>query len=186
MTTQTHPEAIMLADELDNGSWIGGTQQWCKEAAAELRRLHAENRRLEQLCDATYVAQGADAYNHACDEMERWQKDRAASGKDVGTTGSLVGGIAWLYSRIAQLEVEIDHKDKYAEQLGRDLMKADREIRQLRSRPALTDEQIEAAAQKLAERLDYPWEYMANTGRDHMRSITKEIMQIAHGIGDPT
>ena len=44
MTTQ--PEALRLADELDNGEWIAHTNQWKEEAAAELRRLHAVNEEL--------------------------------------------------------------------------------------------------------------------------------------------
>ncbi len=62
---------------------------------------------LERLCDATYVAQGADAYNHACNEMERWQHQRHTVGKVVGTTGSLCDGIAWLYGHIDELEEKI-------------------------------------------------------------------------------
>ncbi len=61
---------------------------------------------LERLCDATYVAQGADAYNHACDEMERWQHQRRKAGKEVGTTGSLCDGISWLYGYIDELEAK--------------------------------------------------------------------------------
>lgn len=64
----------------------------------------AEIAELERLCDATYVAQGADAYNHACDEMDRFQKERVAAGKEAGCEGSLCDGMAWLYGRIADLE----------------------------------------------------------------------------------
>jgi hypothetical protein len=42
----TQPEAIRLADALDR--WHEGV--FPVEAAAELRRLHAENERLEKLC----------------------------------------------------------------------------------------------------------------------------------------
>ena len=63
--------------------------------------------KLERLCDATYVAQGADAYNHACSEMERWQHQRWKAGKEVGTTGSLCDGISWLYGRIDELEAKL-------------------------------------------------------------------------------
>lgn len=59
---------------------------------------------LERLCDDTYVAQGADAYNHACDEMERWQEQRKKAGKEIGTEGSLCDGISWLYEYIDTLE----------------------------------------------------------------------------------
>jgi hypothetical protein len=42
--------ALRLVDELDADEWIAGTRQWREEAAAELRRLHAENERLGNLC----------------------------------------------------------------------------------------------------------------------------------------
>ena len=45
-----------------------------------------------------------DAYNHACEEMKRWQRERRKSGKEVGTTGSLCDGIAWLYQYVDSLE----------------------------------------------------------------------------------
>lgn len=40
---------------------------------AALESLRVKNAELERLCDETYVAQGSDAYHHACSEMERWQ-----------------------------------------------------------------------------------------------------------------
>lgn len=46
----------------------------------------------------------ADAYMFACDEMERWQKKRAKGGLEIGTEGSLVDGIGWLYAYIEKLE----------------------------------------------------------------------------------
>jgi hypothetical protein len=46
----------------------------------------------------------ADAYMFACDEMERWQKKRAKAGLEIGTEGSLVDGIGWLYAYIEKLE----------------------------------------------------------------------------------
>jgi len=70
----------------------------------KIGQLEAKNLELEKLCDATYVAQGADAYNHACSEMEDFQNKRARAGKEVGTTGSLVDGMAWLYERLDELE----------------------------------------------------------------------------------
>lgn len=59
---------------------------------------------LDRICNETYVAMGADAYNHACDEMEAWQEKRRVRGQEVGTTGSLCDGIAWLYERIEHFE----------------------------------------------------------------------------------
>jgi hypothetical protein len=46
----------------------------------------------------------ADAYMAACDEMELWQKKRAKAGLEIGTEGSLVDGIGWLYGYIEKLE----------------------------------------------------------------------------------
>lgn len=46
----------------------------------------------------------ADAYVIACQEMEQWQHKRRKAGKEVGTTGSLVDGIAWLYGYVDDLE----------------------------------------------------------------------------------
>lgn len=76
---------------------------------AEVAALHLQKiLELERLCDATYVAQGADAYNHACSEMERWQAERVAAGKDPGTTGSLCDGLDWLYRELKRLEVRAE------------------------------------------------------------------------------
>lgn len=75
---------------------------------AALESLRSKNAELERLCDETYVAQGADAYNHACSEMERWQKERLNAGKDAGCEGSLCDGMAWLYGQIEQLEAEVE------------------------------------------------------------------------------
>ena len=102
--SNTKTEAQRLADGLESSTGAF----YLAAAAAELRRLDAENLRLELLCDATYVEQGADAYNHATDEMERWQRDRFNQGKEVGTEGSLCDGIAWLYGHIENLEAERD------------------------------------------------------------------------------
>ena len=47
MTTPTQgehaqTEALRLAEEFERDGWIAGTKQWCAEASAELRRLHAQ------------------------------------------------------------------------------------------------------------------------------------------------
>lgn len=70
--------------------------------------LVARNAELERLCDATYVAKGADAYNHACETMAAWQKARAKAEKDAGCEGSLCDGLSWLQSRVDSLEAERD------------------------------------------------------------------------------
>ena len=77
-------------------------------ARLEIDSLKAKNLELERVCDATYVTQGADAYNHACSMMEQYQAEREAARKEVGTEGSLCDGISWLYTRIASLESQIE------------------------------------------------------------------------------
>lgn len=73
----------------------------------EIAKLKAENVRLEQLCDKTYVANGADAYHHACSEMERWQAKRADQGKDPGCVGSLCDGMSRLQEMIEEAEAKV-------------------------------------------------------------------------------
>ena len=58
-------------------------------ARQEIESLKAKNLELERVCDATYVTQGADAYNHACSMMEQYQAERKAARKEVGTESSL-------------------------------------------------------------------------------------------------
>lgn len=74
--------------------------------SSEMQSLREENVALKKKIDVLerLVAQDADAYNQACDEMERFQKARAKAGKVVGTEGSLVDGLAWLYGHIDALE----------------------------------------------------------------------------------
>ena len=82
-------------------------------SANEIVALHEKVAELERVCDATYVAKGADAYHHACAEMERWQEGRKLQDKDPGTEGSLCDGIAWLQERIEELEAQIkEGRDK--------------------------------------------------------------------------
>lgn len=47
----------------------------------------------------------------------------------------------------------------------------------------LTDEQIDAAAKKLAECMEYPWEFMPEPGRKNMRKHAQAVLETAHGIG---
>ena len=75
---------------------------------AERDRLAAQNLELEKLCDVTYVANGADAYHHACECMEAYQAKRAAAGKEKGTIGSLCDGMEWLYARLESVEAELE------------------------------------------------------------------------------
>jgi hypothetical protein len=61
-----------------------------QKAVIERDALRVSNLELERLCDTTYVAQGADAYNHACAGME------------------------WLYKRIDRLEARLASRQKPA------------------------------------------------------------------------
>lgn len=89
--------------------------------SVQLEQLQNKVNELERLCDATYVAQGADAYNHACDEMERFQQERIAAGRDAGTEGSLCDGMAWLYERIDELESALDESVSIMQSAEREL-----------------------------------------------------------------
>lgn len=93
----------MLKRDLDIMEF-GTDRNVLETAINEIGRLHCQILELEKLCDATYVAMGADAYNHACDEMEAWQEKRRVRGQEAGTTGSLCDGMAWLYEHIEHLE----------------------------------------------------------------------------------
>ena len=66
MTTQ--PEALRLADAL--ASWEYTSTGLCGQAAAELRRLHAELERCKQVCAATSECWRKDA--------EKWKDQRDA------------------------------------------------------------------------------------------------------------
>ena len=46
----------------------------------------------------------------------------------------------------------------------------------------LTEEQITAAAKKLAECMDYPWDYMNYPGQAEMRKHARAVVEAAHGI----
>lgn len=64
-------EALRLADELD-GEFVQGriSNHTGRKAATELRRLHAENQRCRNVCDATSEGWRADA--------EEWKAQRDA------------------------------------------------------------------------------------------------------------
>lgn len=90
---------------------LGSLSAEANRSANEIVSLHEKVSELERLCDATYVAKGADAYHHACAEMERWQEGRKLQDKDPGTEGSLCDGISWLQERIEELEAQV--KESY-------------------------------------------------------------------------
>ena len=46
----------------------------------------------------------------------------------------------------------------------------------------LTAEQITAAAKKLAECMEYPWEFMPEPGRENMRKHAQAVIAAANGI----
>ena len=125
MTTPPNaPEADALATIedaaicLENWGEIHEARDLRAAVAALLTReaaLVARNAELERLCDSTYVEQGADAYHHACEVMEAWQKARRAAGKDPGCEGSLCDGLSWLQTRITKTE---DERDALAAEVG--------------------------------------------------------------------
>lgn len=47
----------------------------------------------------------------------------------------------------------------------------------------LTDEQITAAAKKLAECMEYPWEFMPEPGRKNMRKHAQDVIGAAYPLG---
>ena len=49
-------------------------------------------------------------------------------------------------------------------------------------REPLTQEQITAAAKKLAECMEYPWEFMPEPGRKNMRKHAQAVIEAAGGI----
>jgi len=113
----TYPQV----SECEPGGYCSELDQRIDEAVALLRTQAARIAELERLCDATYVAQGADAYNHATDEMERFQRQRLEQGKEAGCGGSLCDGMAWLYGHIASLESERDQLRAEVERLRKPL-----------------------------------------------------------------
>lgn len=68
------PEALRLADELDADEWIAGTRQWREEAAAELRRLHAENERLHQINQAHEMKLSVRGYEMQIEDLKAAMK----------------------------------------------------------------------------------------------------------------
>lgn len=49
----------------------------------------------------------------------------------------------------------------------------------------LADEQIDAAAKKLAECMEYPWEFMPEPGRENMRKHAQAVIAAANGSPPP-
>jgi hypothetical protein len=49
-------------------------------------------------------------------------------------------------------------------------------------RKPLTEHELEAAAKKLAECFDYPWEHMPHQGKMEMRGHVLSVLEAAHGI----
>lgn len=109
------PQLLMILDDM--AEQCERDQAALADKDAEIAALKAANLKLEALCDTTYVAQGADAYSHACSEMEAWQAKRRKAGKEVGTEGSLCDGMGWVYERLAATEAEIAALRKDAERL---------------------------------------------------------------------
>ena len=58
----------------------------------------------------------ADAYEIACEDLENWQLERLAAGKDPGTMGSLCDGIARLCEMLEEAEAALAERAE----VGRD------------------------------------------------------------------
>ncbi|MDR0216121.1 MAG: hypothetical protein LBJ15_19285 [Comamonas sp.] len=99
MTQVQQPPALRYAAALECMEHEG-----MHKAAAELRRLHARAQELEADLQAAHQSSGAEAYDIACEEMEAYQRKRALAGKEIGTTHSLIDGMAWVYGRMDELE----------------------------------------------------------------------------------
>ena len=69
------------------------------------QHLHNKIDALED--EARELRPAAEAYSIACEELEQWQARRAKAGLEVGCTGSLCDGMAWLYLYIEQLEAAL-------------------------------------------------------------------------------
>ena len=52
-------------------------------------------------------------------------------------------------------------------------------------REPLTHEQITAAAKKLAECMEYPWEFMPEPGRANMRELARAVIEAARALVAP-
>ncbi len=83
-------------------------------------KLTDEVHKLERLCDATYVQQGADAYDYACALIEQLQGERIANGREPGTQGSLCDGLAWAYGELMKAEDEMTRLRAEADSLRKD------------------------------------------------------------------
>lgn len=73
-------------------------------------QAEAANVELERLCEATYVAKGADAYNYACELTEQWDADRTEKGLapiyPAGESRSLCGWIESIRELLEGAEAE--------------------------------------------------------------------------------
>jgi hypothetical protein len=116
-----------------------------EELKAEIERLTVERNELERLCDETYVAQGADAYNYACEIMETWQEERFKAGKEIGTQGSLCDGICWLYQYVDDLEAELAKSNERLAELEGKLLATETLVTFWRERSDKHAEELAAA-----------------------------------------
>lgn len=101
------PEVLLrLAREAGLGCFVSTTDR--HELGNELLKFGAlvATKAQQAQPSETDESIAADAYNIACEEMERWQYERKKAGKEVGTERSLCDGIAWLYQYVDELEAK--------------------------------------------------------------------------------
>ncbi len=83
--------------------------------------LEAKNAELERLCESTYVARGADAYNHACELTEQWDADRVEKGLapiyPAGESRSLCGWVESIRELLDNAEATIAGLRRFAQRV---------------------------------------------------------------------
>lgn len=89
-----------------------------RKLANNANQLHVDKLAADLRLELERIAElepQADAYNFACEDMEKFQRERFEAGKEVGTQGSLCDGMAWVYGRLSELEAEVARLRKLLE-----------------------------------------------------------------------
>ena len=97
-------DAAVLLEALNVHEQTGLTPAQLQTRVAELEGALRVSAEYIIKLESFATESGAEAYDIACEEMEAWQEKRRKAGKEIGTQGSLVDGIGWLYERLDELE----------------------------------------------------------------------------------
>lgn len=95
-----------IDDDIELTEILGESPEFNLRCKVAIRELAAERDALKAEIENHKIK--SDAYEIACDDMEVFQRARAKSGKHPGTQGSLCDGMRWVYSRINELEDELE------------------------------------------------------------------------------